>query len=85
LTGLPADVTRESISEAIDKASQEGRKVAVFVIDLDHFKCSMIRWTPGWRRDTSGNPERLHQSLRHTGTPRGWDTLGRLGGDEFVM
>ncbi len=87
LTGLPGRLLlRESIADAIEKAAQEGRKVAVFVIDLDHFK---------WLNDSLGHragdeillgiAERLHQSLRHTGTPRGWDTLGRLGGDEFVI
>jgi len=87
LTGLPGRVLlRENISEAIKKAAEEGRKVAVFVVDLDHFK---------WLNDSLGHragdevlvgiAERLHQSLRHTGTPRGWDTLGRLGGDEFVI
>jgi diguanylate cyclase (GGDEF)-like protein/PAS domain S-box-containing protein len=87
LTGLPGRLLlRESIADAIEKAAQEGRKVAVFVVDLDHFK---------WLNDSLGHragdeilvgiAERLHQSLRHTGTPRGWDTLGRLGGDEFVI
>ncbi|MGP8259292.1 MAG: EAL domain-containing protein [Acidobacteriaceae bacterium] len=87
LTGLPGRVLlRENIAEAIEKAAEEGRKVAVFVVDLDHFK---------WLNDSLGHragdevlvgiAERLHQSLRHTGTPRGWDTLGRLGGDEFVI
>jgi diguanylate cyclase (GGDEF)-like protein/PAS domain S-box-containing protein len=87
LTGLPGRLLlRESIADAIEKAAQEGRKVAVFVVDLDHFK---------WLNDSLGHragdeilvgiAERLHQSLRHTGTPRNWDTLGRLGGDEFVI
>jgi len=87
LTGLPGRLLlRESITDAIERAGQEGRKVAVFVVDLDHFK---------WLNDSLGHragdeilvgiAERLHQSLRHTGTPRGWDTLGRLGGDEFVI
>jgi diguanylate cyclase (GGDEF)-like protein/PAS domain S-box-containing protein len=87
LTGLPGRLLlRESIADAIEKAAQDGRKVAVFVVDLDHFK---------WLNDSLGHragdeilvgiSERLHQALRHTGTPRNWDTLGRLGGDEFVI
>ena len=87
LTGLPGRLLlRESIADAIEKAAQDGRKVAVFVVDLDHFK---------WLNDSLGHragdevlvgiAERLHQALRHTGTPRNWDTLGRLGGDEFVI
>jgi len=81
LTGLPGrTLLRERIAEAIEKASQQGRKVAVFVIDLDHFK---------WMNDSLGHKagdevlvgiaERMQQSLRRS------DTLGRLGGDEFVI
>jgi diguanylate cyclase (GGDEF)-like protein/PAS domain S-box-containing protein len=81
LTGLPGrPLLRERIGEAIEKASLHGRKAAVFVVDLDHFK---------WMNDSLGHKagdevlvgmaERMQQSLRRS------DTLGRLGGDEFVI
>jgi diguanylate cyclase (GGDEF)-like protein len=81
LTGLPGrPLLRERIAEAIEKAALSGRKVAVFVVDLDHFK---------WMNDSLGHKagdevlvgmaERMQQSLRRS------DTLGRLGGDEFVI
>jgi diguanylate cyclase (GGDEF)-like protein/PAS domain S-box-containing protein len=81
LTGLPGrPLLRERIAEAIDKAAAHGRKAAVFVVDLDHFK---------WMNDSLGHKagdevlvgmaDRMQQSLRRS------DTLGRLGGDEFVI
>ncbi len=81
LTGLPGrTLLRERIAEAIEKATQHGRKAAVFVVDLDHFK---------WMNDSLGHKagdavlvgmaQRLQESLRRS------DTLGRLGGDEFVI
>lgn len=57
-----------------------GRKVAVFVIDLDHFK--RMNDSLGHRVGDEvlvGMAERMRQSLRRS------DTLGRLGGDEFVV
>ncbi len=57
-----------------------GRKVAVFVIDLDHFK--RMNDSLGHRAGDEvivGIAERMQQSLRRS------DTLGRLGGDEFVV
>lgn len=81
LTGLPGrPLLRERIAEAIEKATRSGRKTAVFVIDLDHFK---------WMNDSLGHKagdaillgmaERIQESLRRS------DTLGRLGGDEFII
>jgi diguanylate cyclase (GGDEF)-like protein len=81
LTGLPGrPLLSERIAAAIEKATLHGRKAAVFVVDLDHFK---------WLNDSLGHragdavlvgiAERIQQSLRRS------DTLGRLGGDEFVI
>jgi diguanylate cyclase (GGDEF)-like protein/PAS domain S-box-containing protein len=81
LTGLPGrPLLRERIAEAIENAAPNGRRVAVFVVDLDHFK---------WMNDSLGHKsgdqvlvglaERMQESLRRS------DTLGRLGGDEFVI
>lgn len=81
LTGLPGrTLLRERIAEAIEKAMLHGRKVAVFVIDLDHFK--RLNDSVGHRSGDEllvGMAERLRASLRRS------DTLGRLGGDEFVV
>jgi diguanylate cyclase (GGDEF)-like protein/PAS domain S-box-containing protein len=81
LTGLPGrTLLRERIAEAIEKAMLHGRKVAVFVIDLDHFK--RMNDSLGHRAGDEiivGMAERLRLSLRRS------DTLGRLGGDEFIV
>jgi diguanylate cyclase (GGDEF)-like protein len=81
LTGLPGrTLLRERIAEAIEKAMLHGRKVAVFVVDLDHFK--RMNDSLGHRSGDEvlvGMAERVRQSLRRS------DTLGRLGGDEFVV
>jgi len=81
LTGLPGrTLLRERIAEAIEKAMLHGRKVAVFVLDLDHFK--RMNDSLGHRSGDEvlvGMAERLRQALRRS------DTLGRLGGDEFVV
>jgi diguanylate cyclase (GGDEF)-like protein len=81
LTGLPGrTLLRERIAEAMEKAMLHGRKVAVFVIDLDHFK--RMNDSLGHRAGDEvlvGMAERMKLSLRRS------DTLGRLGGDEFVV
>jgi diguanylate cyclase (GGDEF)-like protein/PAS domain S-box-containing protein len=81
LTGLPGrTLLRERIAEAIEKAMLHSRKVAVFVIDLDHFK--RLNDSVGHRTGDEllvGMAERLRASLRRS------DTLGRMGGDEFVV
>jgi diguanylate cyclase (GGDEF)-like protein/PAS domain S-box-containing protein len=81
LTGLPGrTLLRERIADAIEKAMLHGRKVAVFVIDLDHFK--RMNDSLGHRAGDEiivGMADRLRLSLRRS------DTLGRLGGDEFIV
>ncbi|MDR3746360.1 MAG: EAL domain-containing protein [Acidobacteriaceae bacterium] len=81
LTGLPGrKMLRERISDAIERTIKNGRKVAVFVIDLDQFK--RLNDTLGHRAGDEilvGMAERMQESLRRS------DTLGRLGGDEFVV
>lgn len=81
LTGLPGrTMLRERIAEAIEKATVHGRKAAVFIIDLDHFK--RMNDSLGHKSGDEilvGMAERLRESLRRS------DTLGRLGGDEFVI
>ncbi|GAC1414997.1 MAG: hypothetical protein NVSMB62_01800 [Acidobacteriaceae bacterium] len=81
LTGLPGrTLLRERIAEAIERALLHNRKVAVFVIDFDHFK--RINDSLGHRSGDEllvGLAARMRESLRRS------DTLGRLGGDEFVV
>jgi diguanylate cyclase (GGDEF)-like protein/PAS domain S-box-containing protein len=81
LTGLPGrSLLRERIAEAIERALLHSRKVAVFVIDFDHFK--RINDSLGHRSGDEllvGLAARMRESLRRS------DTLGRLGGDEFVV
>ena len=81
LTGLPGrTLLRERIAEAIEKAILHGRKVAVFVVDLDHFK--RLNDSLGHRSGDQvlvGMAERVRSALRRS------DTLGRLGGDEFIV
>jgi diguanylate cyclase (GGDEF)-like protein/PAS domain S-box-containing protein len=81
LTGLSGrKMLRERILEAIERATKNGRKIAVFVIDLDHFK--RLNDSLGHRAGDEilvGMAERMQESLRRS------DTLGRLGGDEFVV
>ena len=81
LTGLPGrTLLRERIADAIEKAILHGRKVAVFVVDLDHFK--RLNDSLGHRAGDQvlvGMADRVRSALRRS------DTLGRLGGDEFIV
>lgn len=81
LTGLPGrTLLRERIAEAIERALLHNRKVAVFVIDFDHFK--RMNDSLGHRSGDEllvGLAARMRDCLRRS------DTLGRLGGDEFVV
>ena len=81
LTRLPNRLlARDRFHQAASHAERLGRKVAVMVLDLDHFKTI---------NDTLGHPvgdalllevaQRLSRCLRDT------DTISRQGGDEFLM
>jgi diguanylate cyclase (GGDEF)-like protein len=81
LTDLPNRILfREKLEEALKRSARTGEKVAVFCLDLDHFKNI---------NDTLGHPagdsllkvvaKRLMGCLRST------DTAARLGGDEFAI
>ena len=81
LTGLPnRTLILDRLDQALARATRMGSKVAVAVIDLDHFKLV---------NDSYGHPvgdqllidvaQRLTESLR------GSDSAGRLGGDEFIV
>lgn len=80
LTGLPnRRLFRDRLQHEIKKAARSGQNLALFFIDLDHFKEV---------NDTYGHDcgdqllieagERIRSCLRET------DTVARLGGDEFT-
>ena len=81
LTGLP-NRTRvlDRIQKALDRSRRSGRRVAVLVCDLDHFK--VVNDGLGHELGDAVIVEvarRVSQALRAT------DTAGRLGGDEFIV
>jgi diguanylate cyclase (GGDEF)-like protein/PAS domain S-box-containing protein len=81
LTGLAGrTMLREKLVEAVDRAKSNGRKVAVFVVDLDNFK--RVNDSLGHQAGDQVIREAAQQ-LR--GSVRSTDTVGRLGGDEFVV
>lgn len=81
LTDLPNRVLfRDRVSQAIRIAKRENRRLAVMLLDLDHFKEI---------NDTMGhyNGDRLLKqvAMRLDAVIRESDTLARLGGDEFAI
>jgi len=81
LCGLPNRIFfGERLEAMIEKVRQGGPTVAVFYIDLDHFKDV---------NDTLGHPvgDELIRSVtqRLSRTLRGDDLVARLGGDEFAV
>lgn len=81
LTGLAnRRLLLDRLSVALARAARSGQGVAVFYLDLDHFKAV---------NDSLGH-EQGDQLLRQVGSRLGalvrdTDTLARLGGDEFVL
>jgi diguanylate cyclase (GGDEF)-like protein len=81
LTGLPnRTLLHERLSSAILRCRRDNHKIAVFVLDVDHFK----RINDSLGHDVgdallSAVGKRLLNSVRET------DTVARLGGDEFVI
>ncbi len=81
LTGLAGRTKlRERLLEAVERAKENNRKVAVFVLDLDNFK--RVNDSLGHQAGDQVIREAAQQ-LR--GAVRTTDTIGRLGGDEFVV
>jgi diguanylate cyclase (GGDEF)-like protein len=80
LTELPnRTLARDRIAEAVANARRLNTKVAVFLIDIDHFKSindSLGHTTGDLLLQRMG--ERLRATLREQ------DTVARLGGDEFL-
>ena len=81
LTGLVGRaVLQDRIRQAVERARRYGTKVALFLIDLDHFK--RINDSLGhWAGDQVlvETASRLRQAVRSS------DTVARMGGDEFVV
>ncbi len=81
LTGLPnRTLFRERMAEGLARVRADGRPLAVFCIDLDHFKGI---------NDTLGHPvgDRLLRSVseRLVSAVAGRGAVARLGGDEFAI
>ena len=81
LTGLVGRaVLQDRIRQAVERARRYGTKVAVFVLDLDHFKRindSLGHW--------AGDQVLLETAARLRLAVRSTDTVARMGGDEFVL
>jgi diguanylate cyclase (GGDEF)-like protein len=81
LTDLPNRVLLlDRLDQAIHVAFREKQSLALFILDLDHFK--EINDTLGHH---SGDQVLKHVALRLQGVVRESETLARLGGDEFAI
>ncbi len=81
LTGLPnRRLLEDRLERALAHATRAGNKVAVLLIDLDHFK--EVNDTFGHR---IGDLALQQVVLRLSSRMRASDTLARSGGDEFTV
>lgn len=81
LTGLMGRaLLRDKTVEAVERARRFGTKVAVFMLDLDHFK--RINDLLG---HTSGDQILVEAANRLRRSVRSTDIVARAGGDEFVV
>ena len=81
LTGLPnRRLLDDRLRQAVFLAQRRDTRVAVMVIDLDHFK--QVNDALGHR---AGDAVLREASHRIAGCVRKADTLARHGGDEFVV
>lgn len=81
LTEIPnRQYFNDQLARATSRARREGRKVALFFLDLDHFK--VVNDTLGHNAGDvllKETAQRLRQAVR------AGDVLARLGGDEFAV
>jgi len=81
LTGLPnRRLLEDRLEQALSRASRKGNKVAVLLLDLDHFK--EVNDTFGHR---IGDLTLQQVVTRLASRMRASDTLARSGGDEFTV
>ena len=81
LTGLVGRaLLQDKTVNAIEMARRFGTKVAVFIIDLDHFK--RINDSLG---HTAGDQLLVEAARRLSRSVRSTDIVARVGGDEFVV
>jgi diguanylate cyclase (GGDEF)-like protein len=81
LTGLPnRALFNDRLEQAIIKSKRETTKVALFFLDLDHFK--EINDTLG---HDVGDAILVNVANRLKAVMREGDTISRLGGDEFTV
>jgi len=81
LTGLAGRaLLQDKTVQAVEVARRYGTKVAVFVIDLDHFK--RINDSLG---HAGGDQLLLEAARRLSRAVRSTDVVARVGGDEFVV
>jgi diguanylate cyclase (GGDEF)-like protein/PAS domain S-box-containing protein len=81
LTGLVGRaLLQDKTVQAVDLARRYGTKVAVFVIDLDHFK--RINDSLG---HAAGDQLLIEAARRLSRSVRSTDVVARVGGDEFVV
>jgi diguanylate cyclase (GGDEF)-like protein/PAS domain S-box-containing protein len=81
VTGLPnRNMFQDRLEQDLKKARQKGDKVALFFIDLDHFKEINDSWGHGM-----GDILLKEAAQRIGSCVRDTDTVARLGGDEFTV
>jgi diguanylate cyclase (GGDEF)-like protein/PAS domain S-box-containing protein len=81
LTGLAGRaLLQDKTVQAVELARRYGTKVAVFVIDLDHFK--RLNDSLG---HASGDQLLIEAAKRLSRSVRSTDVVARVGGDEFVV
>jgi diguanylate cyclase (GGDEF)-like protein len=71
---------RTYLGQQLSKAQREGSRVAVLMIDLDHFKQINDR-----HGHATGDAVLLEVAQRMRRTLRSYDGLGRVGGEEFLV